>query len=90
MNNMTIGKTKYKSINFVESENQDLIYAGRKGWEIKNNRTKSLLGYIFWFTKWGEYCFTQADSGVIFNDGCSKDIVDFMGQLKILTPTRDK
>lgn len=75
-------KTKYKYIHFVESENKELIYSGKKGWEIKNNKTKALLGYLFWYTQWKDWCFTQSESGVIFNDGCLKDVVDFIKQLK--------
>lgn len=74
-------KTKYKYIHFVEAEGENKIIAGKATYECKNNKTKSTLAIIFWYKPWKEYCFTQADSNVIFNDGCLADTIDFIRQL---------
>lgn len=72
-------KNKYKYIHFIETEE---IVNGRKVWECRNNKTKAILSKIFYYKQWKEYCFTQAESGVIFNDGCLADTIDFIKQLK--------
>jgi hypothetical protein len=68
-------KTKYKYISFVESNHKGIAY------DCINNRTKTVLAYIFYYKKWNEYCFSQANQGMIFNDGCLLDVVNFIQQL---------
>lgn len=75
-------KTKYKYIHFVEAEGENKTVSGKTAYECKNNKTKTTLAIIFWYQPWKEYCFTQADSNVIFNDGCLIDTIDFIRQLK--------
>jgi len=68
-------KTKYKYISFVKSEHPGIEY------NCINNKSKAVLAYIFYYKKWKEYCFSQAEQGVIFNDGCLLDLVNFIQQL---------
>lgn len=68
-------KTSYKYISFVESSEPGIAY------NCINNRSKSVLAYIFYYKQWKEYCFSQANQGMIFNDGCLMDIVNFIQQL---------
>lgn len=71
-------KTKYKYIHFEET---DEVINDEKVWSCKNNRTKVILSKIFFYKQWKEYCFTQWEQGVIFNDGCLLDTIDFIKQL---------
>jgi len=72
-------KSKYKYIHFIET---DELVNGRKVWECKNNRTKAILAKLFYYKQWKQYCFTQYEQGVIFNDGCLADTIDFIKQLQ--------
>lgn len=71
-------KTKYKYIYFHETQE---IVNGKTVWVCRNNKTKAFLAKIFYYKPWKEYCFTQFESGVIFNDGCLEDTIDFIKQL---------
>jgi len=50
--------------------------------EIKNKKTKSLLGYIYYYNQWRQYIFTQADGGIIFSQDCLQDIVEYIKKLE--------
>jgi len=71
-------KTKYKYIRF---EATDELVNGEAVWECVNNKTGAVLSKIFYYKRWKEYCFTQYAQGVIFNDGCLADTIDFIKQL---------
>lgn len=70
-------KTKYKFIHFSKLEIQN----GRMTYKCENNKTDAVLAYIYYYPKWKQYVFTQADAEIIFNNGCLIDIVDFINQL---------
>lgn len=74
-------KTKYKYIHFTEAEGENKTVAGKTAYECKNNKSETTLAIIFWYQPWKQYCFTQADSNVIFNNTCLSDIIDFIGQI---------
>lgn len=69
-------KTEYQYIRFM--------CIGETGktsrWSIHNHRTDAFLGEVKWYSAWRNYCFFTRD-GCIFNDGCMRDILDFIGQL---------
>jgi hypothetical protein len=71
-------KTRYRYIHFVETEE---LVNNKKVWNCLNNKSKDILAKIFYYSPWKEYCCTQADSGIVFNDGCLADIIDFIRQL---------
>ena len=70
-------KTEYQYIKF---ECYDSTKKTTK-WYIKNIHSDSILGKIKWFSAWRQYCFFT-NSGCIFNDGCMRDILDFIAQLE--------
>lgn len=70
--------TKYKYIHFEVTKE---IVNDRPVWDCKNNKSNAVLSKIFFNKQWKEYCFTQSEQGVIFNDGCLLDTVDFIKQL---------
>jgi hypothetical protein len=71
-------KTKYKYIHFIGTEE---VCNGKKVWHCLNNKSKKVLSIIFYYSDWKEYCFTQADSNIVFNNGCLADTIDFINQL---------
>jgi hypothetical protein len=71
-------KTEYKYIHFVEGG----IFNNKPQYLCRNNKSKSILALIFYYKEWKQYCFTQYEQNVVFNDGCLKDIIDFIKQLK--------
>lgn len=74
-------KTKYKYIHFVEATGDNKTVNGKPAYQCKNNRTKSELAIILWYSPWKEYCFTQSAQGVIFNNSCLADVQHFIEQL---------
>jgi hypothetical protein len=72
-------KTEYKYICF---EVTDEVCAGRNVWVCKNKRSGLILAKIFYYTTWKEWCFTQYEQNVIFNDTCLMDTINFIHQLK--------
>ena len=77
---LSIGEVKrYKYIHFKQSTEN---FNGKPMYDCVNNRNKSTLARIFWFKTWKEYCFTQYEKDVIFNDGCLSDVIDFIKWLK--------
>lgn len=71
-------KTNYKYIHFVETEE---LCNGKTVWDCKNNRSKDILAKIFYYKPWKEYCFSQYENNIIFNNGCLTDTIDFIKQL---------
>jgi hypothetical protein len=67
---------KYRFI-VIAQENGEL-FSKKPIYKIRNIKTNALLGQVFWYSPWRCYCFTQSESGVVFNDGCLKDVVDFI------------
>ena len=73
-------KTKYKFISFEKADFAE-VPKGKPVWNLRNNRSEGLLGKIFWYSVWGQYCF-YPEFDTIFNDTCLADIQHFIGQLK--------
>jgi hypothetical protein len=71
-------KTRYKYIHFEKTE--EIVHSERV-WNCCNNRSGKILAKVFYYKPWKEYCFTQAEQDVVFNDGCLLDMVDFIRQL---------
>ena len=71
-------KLKYKYIHFEETSE---IVGGKVVWVCKDNKRNDILSKIFYYKLWREYCFTQEQQDVIFDDGCLADIIDFIKQL---------
>lgn len=77
--------TRYKFIHFVEIDPFGRRDPKRKTsvWECRNNRSDDALGRVQWYGPWRQYCFfPEPIDGLVFNDGCLKDICHFMGQLR--------
>jgi len=71
--------TRYKFIHFVETGKKPKTST----WECRNNSTEDTLGTVKWYGPWRQYCFfPEPIGGLVFNDGCLKDICHFMGQLR--------
>ena len=65
---------KYKYITIViDGEHNEKIK-----YHVINNKTKRVLGVIYYHQSWKQYVFTQAYQSIIFNNICLKDIVDFI------------
>lgn len=74
-------KREYKYIT-IEPRTDELTYDGKTAYQIVENKTKNILGILYWYKPWKEYVFTQWAERIIFNDGCLTDIVDFLKLLK--------
>ena len=69
---------KYK---YITIKHDRQIYDGLPVYSIINNKSNTELGVLYYYKKWKQWVFTQAEQGVIFNDGCLENIIDY---LKIL------
>ena len=70
-------KTKYKHIHFEKAS----LGLGCI-WECWNNKAGQLLGVIPKQKVWRQYVF-EPQSDCIFNNGCLRDIADFLDQINI-------
>lgn len=71
--------TRYKFIHFIETAKKPMTST----WECRNNHSDDCLGTVKWYGPWRQYCFfPEPIDGLVFNDGCLKDICHFMGQLR--------
>ena len=70
---------KYKYIRF---EFNNVWFEAKPLYECVNIKSGSVLAKIFWYKPWKQYCFTQAEQNVVFNDGCLSNIIDFIKELK--------
>jgi len=71
-------KTDYKYIHFILIEEKPKTQA----WSCRSS-AEDELGQVRWYGSWRQYCFFPTGYGqLVFNDGCLKDIIHFMGQLK--------
>jgi hypothetical protein len=69
-------KTDYKYIQFELIEQKPKTSV----WVCKNIRANQELGQVKWYPAWRSYCYFPTVQAV-YNDGCLKDIVDFIKQL---------
>lgn len=70
-------KTKYKHIHFVVAGE-----TSGKAWECQKQKSNAVLGGIFFYEKWRQYCFVP-EHGTFFDGTCLADIIHFMSQLRI-------
>lgn len=70
-----IMKMKYQYIYF------DLVeeLPKTKRWWCRNNKTKSILGVVKWYSGWRQYCFFP-EYGCVFNESCLDDISHFLNE----------
>lgn len=69
-------KTRYKHIHFVENNDQRFRYVCR------NNKSNDILGFISFYSAWGQFIFEPATVHYVFSHDCLTDIADFLSQLK--------
>jgi len=72
-------KTRYRHIYF--DENSQPLLPGPAGWTCRNNRTCDKLGDVIFYEEWRKFCFEPV-GGCVFDDGCLRDIIHFLGQAK--------
>ena len=65
---------KYKYISIVKNG----LFENKPQYKIENNKSKNILGILFYYKKWKQYVFTQYNKDIIFNNSCLLDIVDFI------------
>jgi hypothetical protein len=70
-------QTEYKHIHFVEGAGSQ---KHRPSYNCRNNRSKTLLGNVFYYQAWKRYVF-EGSPGCIFDTSCLADIIEFMKQL---------
>lgn len=73
-------KKKYKYIHF-EQIIIDGFWNMDGFWNCINNKHKTVLGVVSYYTSWRQYVFNAEDASNIFSQDCLEDIVDFMKQL---------
>ncbi len=66
---------KYKFITIKQVDGE--LFAKKPVYRIFNNRTKSQLGILSYYTPWKEYVFSSMES-CVFNNTCLLDVLDFM------------
>ena len=69
-------KTEYKYIHFrkIEQKPKTAVY------QCINTNHDDLLGIVEWYPPWRQYCFAP-EYRCVFNNGCLRDIINFIGQL---------
>ncbi len=71
-------KTRYKHIHFEEESPQDLGLGVL--WFCYNNKGSQFLGSVPEKKVWKQYVF-EPEANCIFNNGCLRDIADFLDQI---------
>ena len=66
---------KFIEFNLVEQKKKTSIYA------VRNIKSQSIIGWIKWYGAWRQYCFFP-EPETIYSDGCLKDIIDFIREIK--------
>ena len=67
-------KTKYMTFELIDKKPKTTV------WLVVNNTSGSLLGGIEWYPPWRQYVF-MPEGQTVFNNGCLKDIQDFLTEL---------
>jgi hypothetical protein len=49
-------------------------------WFVINNKSRYLLASIGWLSTWRQY-IVEFEEGTIFNDGCLRDVIEFLQEL---------
>jgi hypothetical protein len=75
-------KSKFKHI-YMDHIGLTKYGESEKGaYEIRNNKSDDLLGYISWYDDWNQYVFESFSDEIIFSVSCLQDICEFIGELK--------
>ena len=69
-------KSTYKHIHFIPATQK----LDKDGYICRNTRGE-VLGYVYWFEEWDQYCYYDAVYG-IYSQSCLEDIAHFLSQLK--------
>jgi hypothetical protein len=72
-------KTEYKHI-FFEKWTLLSKKADNPEYNCRNNKTKTILGYISYYEPWSCYVW-QGKENCCFDKNCLRDIADFLDQL---------
>jgi hypothetical protein len=70
-------KTKFKYIYFEQVS--DTGKTSR--WACYNNSSNDLLGGVYWYSRWRQYCFFPQYE-TVFSAGCLEDMNTFMKALR--------
>jgi hypothetical protein len=70
-------KTDYKYLKFILGFTQP---PKTSVWLCKNIQSGDVLGTVKYYPAWRQYCYFP-QSCTVFNDGCLRDIADFLSQL---------
>jgi hypothetical protein len=46
-------------------------------WYVRNRKSDAILGIVFWYPAWRQFCFTQYESGVVWSHDCLRSVADF-------------
>lgn len=57
--------------------NLDLAKRKTLIWTVTNIKSKTILGYIRWYSFWRQYCFFP-ESPMVFSAGCLQEIIQFI------------
>jgi len=72
-----MNKEVYKYLSFIETDSKPKT----KVFEVRNNISKDLLGFVKWYAPWRKYCFFTRQYELVFDAGCLADIQDFIDTL---------
>jgi len=66
---------KYKFVTI--RQNGDEVFEGKAVYRVYNNRRGDQLAILSYYKPWKQYVFSSHD-GIVFNDSCLRDILDFI------------
>jgi hypothetical protein len=67
---------KYIQFDFVPPKPKTLVI------RVRNKVSQIIIGYIYWYPQWRQYCFFP-EAHTVYSKGCLSDIIDFIKQLMI-------
>ena len=56
-------------------------FSNKPKYKIINNKSKKIIGILFYYVPWHQYVFTQYKENQIFNNSCLLDIVNFIDNI---------
>jgi hypothetical protein len=71
-------KTQYEYLVFVNVPDSIMKTSV---WNCNNRKSGETLGVVKWYSGWRQYCYFPCVQA-IYSEGCLKDIIDFINQLK--------
>ncbi len=67
-----------KNYKFIKiGQVDDEVFNKRPVYTIFNKKSGEEIGHLTWYAAWRQYVFSSWE-GIVFNNGCLKDILDFM------------